>query len=63
MKKFKQFYEESSIEYHYTIVGIGGYHSENIIVLKPFGHVPDQKVKGLVRCSTQIANEQLDEAQ
>ena len=49
------------MEYHYTIIGIGGYHSENIIVLKSFGHVPDQKVEGLVKYSTQLANEQFGE--
>ena len=61
MKTFKQFYEDNSMEYHYTIIGIGGYHSENIIVLKSFGHVPDQKVEGLVKYSTQLANEQFGE--
>ena len=60
MKTFKRFYE-SSIEYHYTIVGIGGYHSENIIVLKPFGRVPDEKVAGLVKYTTQLANDQFGE--
>ena len=61
MRTFRQFYEDNSMEYHYTIIGIGGYHSENIIVLKSFGHVPDQKVEGLVKYSTQLANEQFGE--
>ena len=61
MKTFKQFYEDSALEYHYTIIGIGGYHSENLIVLKSFGHVPDQKVEGLVKYTTQLANEQFGE--
>ena len=61
MKTFKQFYEDNSMEYHYTVIGIGGYHSENIVVLKSFGHVPDQKVEGLVKYTTQLANEQFGE--
>ena len=59
MKKFKQFYEENSIEYHYTIVGIGGEHSENTIVIKSFGHVPDEKVDSMVKYYTQLANEMI----
>lgn len=61
MKTFKQYYEDSTLEYHYTIIGIGGYHSENLIVLKSFGHVPDHKVEGLVKYTTQLANEQFGE--
>ena len=33
---------------HYTFVSIGGNHGENQILLKSFGHVPDEKVPAMI---------------
>lgn len=33
---------------HYTLVGVGGDHSENQTLLKSFGHVPDEKVPAMI---------------
>ena len=57
MKTFKQFYE-NSLDYHYTLVGIGGDHSEAMVIKKSFGHVPEQKVPKLVEYLVQELNDE-----
>ena len=33
---------------HYTLISVGGTHGENQILLKSFGHVPDEKVPAMI---------------
>ena len=49
MRTFKQYFnEQEEVKWHYTLVSVSGRHSERHIIVKPYGHVPDEKVQSLV---------------
>ena len=55
MKTFKQYFsEQEEVKWHYTLVSASGRHSERHIIIKPYGHVPNEKVQSLVNNSLRL---------
>ena len=48
MQTFKQYLTEDQKGSHYTMISVGGTHGEKQILLKSFGHIPDEKVSAMI---------------
>ena len=59
IKTFKQYFnEQEEVKWHYTLVSASGRHSERHIIVKPYGHVPDEKVQSLVNYILKVVDDQ-----
>ena len=61
---FKEYYlkrEQDNVGFHYTLVMVTGSHSEDHLVLRSFGEVPDEKVQSMVDYVMGIARNIADE--